>query len=84
MACFSPGIEQQKQFYTCKANDLGVVWCSRQIVYRRLLKNCLHDKATELCLANSWNNSVTTTKYIKYINSIHAYVFLSRRLDKVL
>ena len=49
------------------------VWCgiaimNGQIVY--VFTNRLHGKAAELCLANSWNNSVTTTKYIKYINSI--------------
>ena len=53
---------------------LGVVWYSYYermnclCVYRRLLTNRLHGKATELCLANSLNNSVTTTKYI---NSFH-------------
>ena len=46
----------------------GVVWCSyneqtnRLRVYRPLLINRLHGKAAELCLANSLNNSVTTTK----------------------
>ena len=33
-------------------------------VYRRLLTNRLHGKAAEPCLANSCNNSVTTTKYM--------------------
>ena len=56
---FSPSIEQQKQFYNCKANDLGVVWCSR-----RLLTNRLHGKAAELCLANSGNNRITNKKYM--------------------
>ena len=28
MARFSHSIEQQKQFYNCKANSLGVVWSS--------------------------------------------------------
>ena len=28
--------------------------------YRCLLAYCLHSKAAELCLANSWNNSITT------------------------
>ena len=28
MVCFSPKIEQQKQFCSCEANDLCVVWCS--------------------------------------------------------
>ena len=50
-------------------------WCNectnRLLVYRRLLTIGLHGKAAELCLANSWNHRVTTTKYIKYINSIH-------------
>jgi len=40
------------------------------MLYKRLLTNCLHAKAAELCLANSWNHNVTTTKYIEYINSI--------------
>ena len=50
-ADFSPSIEQRKQFYNCKANDLGVEWCSynewtnRSGVYRRLLTNRLHGKA---------------------------------------
>ena len=69
---FSPSIEIRN----CEANDLGVVWCSyneqtnRLHIYRCLLTNRLHGKAAELCLANSKNNRVTTTKYIKYINSI--------------
>ena len=52
-------VEQQKQIYSCKANSLGVVWCSYNErtnhlrVYRRLLTNRLHGKAAELCLANS-------------------------------
>ena len=52
-------LEQRKQIYSCEANSLGVVWCSyneqanRLHVYRRLLTNRLHDKAAELCLANS-------------------------------
>ena len=33
---------------------------------KRLLTNRLHDKAAELCLTNSWNNSITTTKCIQY------------------
>ena len=36
-----------------------------------LVNNRLHGKAAELCLANRRNSSVTTTKYIEYINSIH-------------
>ena len=39
-------------------------------VYKCLLTNRLHDKAAELCLADSLNNSVTTTKYIEYNYSI--------------
>ena len=55
------------------------VWChvasynkrtNRLRVYSRLLTNHLHGKAAKLCLANNWNDSVTTTKYIEYINSI--------------
>ena len=73
MIRFSRNIEQRKQIYSSKANALGVAWCSynerthRLRVYRRLLANHLHGKAAELCLANSWNNSITTTKYIEYI-----------------
>ena len=39
--------EQRKQFYSCEANSLGVMWCSynertnRLCVYRRLLTNHL-------------------------------------------
>ena len=59
MVRFSRSIEQQKQFYNCEANSLGVVWCSynewtnRLHVYRCLLINRLHGKAAELSLANS-------------------------------
>ena len=55
----------------------GACWCimNRRIVYacsyKRLLTNCLHGKAAELELANSWNHCVTTTKYLEYIHSIH-------------
>ena len=51
------------------------MWCSYNErtnclrVYRRLLKNCLHGKAAQLCLANSGNNRVTTTKYMSTIIS---------------
>ena len=81
-------ISNNANIYNCEANDLGVVMCSynkwtnRLRVYRCLLTNHLHDKAAELCLANSWNNSITTTKYIEYINSI--LLFLSRGVGKVL
>ena len=60
MLHFSPSIEQRNN---CKANDLGVVWCSYNEqtnhlrVYRCLITNRLHIKAAELCLANSENNS---------------------------
>ena len=86
---FSPSIELQKQFYNCEANDLGMVWCSynkrmnRLCVYRYLLTNRVHGKAAELCLANSWNNSVTATKY-KGTCSRCTYVFLSCGFSKVL
>ena len=51
---FSQSIEQQKQFYNYKANDLGVVQQTNHLhVYRRFLTNRLHDKAAKLCLANS-------------------------------
>ena len=59
MVRFSRSIEQQKQIYSCKANSLGVVWCSYNEltnhlhVYRCLLTNRLHGKAAELCLAIS-------------------------------
>ena len=52
-----------------------VCWCMHNkrtnclCVYKHLLTNRLHGKATELCLTNSWNHSVTTTKYIEYINT---------------
>ena len=59
MVHLSHSIEQQKQFYNCEANRLGVLWCSYYEqtnllhVYRCLLTNHLHGKAAELCLANS-------------------------------
>ena len=63
-------IEQQKQIYNCKANNLSVVWYSymnRQNHlhdYKCLLPNRLHGKAVNYaCLANSWNNSVTTLSH---------------------
>ena len=74
MDCYSHSIEQQKQFYNCDANSLGVVWCSYNEwtnhlhVYRWLLTNCLYGKAAELCLANSSNNRQNTS--VEYINSI--------------
>ena len=63
-----------------------MVWCSVAIMngYRRLLTKTLHGIAAELCLANSVNNNVATTKYIEYNNSIHTYVFLSDGVGKVL
>ena len=70
----------------CSYNE----WTNCLCVYRRLLANCFHEKAAELCLANSWKNRVATTKYIKYINSIqsmcpqHALLFLSFGVGKVL
>ena len=81
-----------KTFYNCKANDLGVVWCSyneqtnRLRVYRHLLTNRLHGKAAELCLANSRNNRVTTTKYMSTIIAFmaHPLLFLSCGVGKVL
>ena len=63
-ACFSPSIGQQKQVYNCKANDVGdVSVCLR--MHKHFLINRSHCKAAKLCLANSWNNSVTATKYIE-------------------
>ena len=59
MVRYSRSIEQQKQFYNCEANSLGVAWYSYNEwtnclhVYRHLLTNRLHGKAAELCLANS-------------------------------
>ena len=52
MVCFSCSIEQRKQICSCKANSLGEAWCSYN-ERTRLLTNCLHGKAAELCLANS-------------------------------
>ena len=58
MVRFSHSIEQRKQFYSCKANNLGVVWCSYNEqanhlrVYRHLLTNRLHGKAAKPCLAD--------------------------------
>ena len=71
MAPFNSSIQQGKQVYNCKASHVGLVY-NEQInclfVYKclliNLLANCLHGKAAELCLANSQNNSVTTTKYM--------------------
>ena len=53
MVRFSPSIEQRKQFYNCKANDLGAVWYSYNDGTNRF--KCLYKngKAAELCLANS-------------------------------
>ena len=74
MVRFSPSIEQQKYFIIAKL--MIWVWCSSNERTNHLYR--LHDKAAELCLANSGNNSVTTTKYyIEYINSIQACVTLS-------
>ena len=79
MVRFSSSIEQRKHFIIIKLTDLSVVWCSyndrtyRFIrCFRCLLTNRLHGKAAELCLANSGNNRVITTKYIECINSIHS------------
>ena len=65
------------------------VWCGvaimkGQIVYAFIDANCLHGKAAELCLTNSRNNSVITTKYIEYINSIWScpWLFLSHGVGK--
>ena len=72
-------LTSKNKFYNCKANDLGVVWCSYNeqtkplCVYRRLLTNHLHGKAAELCLANSW----------AHVHSIFI-AFLSRGVGKVL
>ena len=57
------------------------MWCSVAImnaeiicVYRHLFTNHLHGKAAELCLANSRNNRVTTTKYMsKLIASKYSF-----------
>ena len=43
-------VEQRKQIY---AKLTVWVWCGVAYNYRRLLTNCLHGKARELCLANS-------------------------------
>ena len=86
MVRFSSSIEQQKHFIIAKLTDLGVVWCSYNeptnclCVYRCLLTKCLHGRAADLCLANSWNNSVTTTKCMTQ----HTLLFLSQGIGKVL
>ena len=58
MVRFSPSIEQRKQFYNCKANDISMVWCSyneQTYCFYVLTDACkrLHGKAAELCLANT-------------------------------
>ena len=63
----------------CSYNE----WTNRLHVYRHLLTNCLHGKAAEQSLATSWNNRVTTTKYIEYIPR-HVLFFLSRGVGKVI
>ena len=78
MARFSPSIEQRKHFIIAKL--MIWVWCgvatynewtNRLCAHRCLLTNRLHGKPAVQSLATSWNNRVTTTKYIEYINSIH-------------
>ena len=84
-------------FYNCEANDLGAVWSSYNertnllSVYRCFLTNRLHNKAAELCLANSGNNRVTTTKYMSTIiastarvHACHSLLFLLRGIGKIL
>jgi len=42
MVCFSPSIQQRKQVYNWKANNMGVVyneWTNRSCVYGHLLTN---------------------------------------------
>ena len=34
MVRFNPSIEQRKQFYNCKAKDLGEVWCSTYMIIK--------------------------------------------------
>ena len=55
-----------------------------QIIY---VLNRLHVKAAELCLANSGNNRVITTKYMSTLIAstarVHALLFLSRGVGKV-
>ena len=57
MAHFSPSIQQRKQVYNCKADDVDVVYNERTnrlcFIYKRLLANHLHSKETEQCLADS-------------------------------
>ena len=48
-----------------------------------MLTNRLHGKGAELCLANSQNNSVITTKHMSTTH-VRTYVFLSRGVSKVL
>ena len=59
-------------------------------IYRCLLTNRLHGKTAELCLANSCNNRVTTTKYISTLltstarySFYHGPVMVKRKLDGV-
>ena len=56
MVRFSPSIEQQKEVYSCEANDVGVEyneWKNCLHAHRHLLTNRLHDKAAKIFLANS-------------------------------
>ena len=66
MVHFSRSVQQHKQptLYNEQTNHLHACKC--------LLTNRLHGKAAELCLFNSCNNSITLTKYIEYITSIHS------------
>ena len=64
------------QWWNFQSESIKALWLQSQFVVqvlwewypcRCLLTNCLLGKAAKLCLANSWNNSGTTTKYIEYI-----------------
>ena len=52
MVLFSRNIKQRKQIYSYEANGLGVVSCN-EWTNRYVFTDRLHDKAAELCLANS-------------------------------
>ena len=91
MICIAPCIKSQNCSYliafeilynSIKVEGLWPPYCyayertNRLHVYRCLLTNRLHGKAAELCLANSRNNSVTTTKYMcTLIASQHITLF---------
>ena len=64
-------------FNLCELFCATKIWHYTVGVYRGLLTNCLHGKAAELCLTNSWNNSVTNTKYISTLKGLYTAYKLS-------